>query len=204
MKKAQIRAALLLLGAGAISILTVSPSRAQYFQSSPGHMQRQVVRSSGLDSLIVERATPFDLPTLPDSAKFMYHEPMPDSVMPRSAIVIGKVTMQFEDPDELVQRLEKYARKAGADWIVSFQEPHAVLTKDKMKVYRSSALLLHVLDPQLINQSDISYSYYEQNHLQNYASLNNWFQLYGQHLGLKEDQPEQPKPSEGDRDNPDK
>ena len=185
--------------------LIANSSYAQYFESLPQQAQHQIVRASGRDSMIVERTTPFDLPATPDSIEFMYHEPMPDSIMPRSAIVIGTVTMQFEYPDELVERLEKYARKNGANWIVSFQEPRAVLTKDRMKVYRSKALLLHVLDQQFIQQSDISYSYYEQSNLHSYAAVNQWFDMYGKHFGLKEDrEQDSPKPSEGDLNNPDK
>jgi hypothetical protein len=184
MKRTQDTIALLLAGI-AVMALGTSTCKAQYFESLPEHSERRVVRASGLDSLIVMRTTPFDLPATPDSVKFMYHEPMPDSIMPRSAVVIGMVMMQFEDPDELVERLEKYARKSGADWIVSFQEPHAVLTKNRMKVYRSSAVLIHVLDPQFINQSDISYSYYEQTNLHNYAAVNDWFGMYGKHFGSK-------------------
>ena len=184
MKQAQSAIVFLLAGI-AIMAFGASTCNAQYFQSLPERSERQVVRAHGLDSLIVMRNTPFDLPATPDSVKFMYHEPMPDSIMPRSAIVIGTVTMQFEDPDELVERLEKYARKSGADWIVSFQEPHAVLTKDRMKVYRSTAVLMRVLDPQFINQSDISYSYYEQSNLHNYAAVNQWFDTYGKHYGAR-------------------
>ncbi|GEM_PF-2420628 len=177
---------------------------AQYFQSMPSHSARQVMKASGRDSVIVNRLTPFDLPKTNDTIKFVYHEPMPDSIMPRSAIVIGTIALQFENEEDVVPALEKFARNAGADWIVSFQEPKAALTGDHWKVYRSTALLLHVLDPNFINQSDISYSYYEQSNLNNYAAVNQWYDAYGRRLGFKTDQPADTPMSDQDRENPDR
>ena len=193
----------LLLGAMVIG-LAPTLSHAQYFQSAPGNVERMVLKSSKYDSVIMNRVTPFKLPATNDTIQFMYHEPMPDSIMPRSAIVIGTITLQFEDVEDLTPALEKYARKAGADWIVSFSEPRAVLTKDHWKVYRSTATLLHVLDPQFIQQSDIAYSYYEKNKLQNFAALTQWYDIYGRQMGVKLDQPEPVKPSEQDEENPDR
>ena len=123
-----------------------------------------------------------------DTLGLIYHEPMPDSIMPRSAIVIGTVTIQAEEAADVMKLLEKYARKLGADWIVSFQEPRASLDGDHWKVYRSTALLLHVLDEGFVNQNNIEYSYYGPNHLQNYASVNHWYDQYGKHFGASMDQ----------------
>jgi hypothetical protein len=176
----------LLIIAG-FAILLATNAKAQYFQSLPEHAQHIVVKASGYDSVIVDRSTPFELPKTNDTIPFIYHEPMPDSIMPRSAIVIGTITLQFEYAEDLVPALEKYARKAGADWIVSFQEPRSVLTKDHWKVYRSTALLLHVLDPNFIHQSQVSYSYYEESKLTNYAAVSGWFDTYGKHMGFKGD-----------------
>jgi len=170
-----------------IAILFAQNANAQYFQSLPNNSQHIVVKANGYDSVIVDRLTPFDLPKTSDSVPFVYLEPMPDSIMPRSAIVIGTITLQFEDPQDLVPALEKYARRAGADWIVSFQEPKAVLTQNHWKVYRSTALLLHVLDANFINQTQVSYSYYEHNKLQNFAAVSSWYDNYGKHLGLKDE-----------------
>src|SRR5438552_8909487 len=167
------------------AVFFATESRAQYFEAMPSHAEQQVVKANGRDSVIVERLTPFDLPKMNDTIKLVYHEPMPDSIMPRSAIVIGTIRLQFENADDVVPAMEKYAQKAGADWIVSFQEPRAALTGDKWKVYRSTALLLRVLDPYLIDESHISYSYYEQNKLGNYAAVNQWFDAFGRHLGFK-------------------
>jgi hypothetical protein len=170
-----------------IALLFAPIANAQYFQSLPEDNQRIIVKASGYDSVIVYRSTFFDIPKTNDTLPLVYHEPMPDSIMPRSAIVIGTITLQFEDGEDLVPALEKFARKAGADWIVSFQEPRAVLTKDRWKVYRSTALLLHVLDPNFIDESKISYSYYEQNKISNYVALSDWFNTYGKHMGFNGD-----------------
>ena|ERR1700733_4865335 len=187
MKRYKFVAELIITSALAgFALLFANNAKAQYFLSQPNHTERTVVKASGYDSVIVDRSTPFDLPKTNDTISFTYHEPMPDSIMPRSAIVIGTITLQFEDANDLVAALEKYARKAGADWIVSFQEPRAVLTKDHWKVYRSTALLLHVLDPNFIHLSQVSYSYYEQSKLLNYAAVSGWFNTYGKHLGFNQ------------------
>ncbi len=188
--------ALGLVGAASIT----GSAQAQYFQSN--HATRSIERASGLDSVIVDRYTPFAVPALNDTVKFTYHEPMPDSIMPRSAVVIAKMHFQAEDPDDIMNWLEKYARKNGADWIVSFQEPRAKLTKDRMKVYVSEATLLHVLDAQFINQQDVATLYYENNKLNNYAAVSSYFDTYGRHMGLNDPKPAEPV--DQDQNNPDK
>jgi hypothetical protein len=193
--------------AAIFGLLTLHGSAsAQYFESKPANFQKQVLRASGHDSIIVVRATPFDLPKVNDSVELTYHEPMPDSIMPRSAVVVGTITIQAEEPDGIIQSLEKYARQNGADWIVSFQEPKASLTKDDhWKVYRSTALLLKVLDPQFIEQGDITYNYYEHSKLSNYASLVQYHDTYSKHLGMKTDEPaDDQQQSDGDANNPDR
>ncbi|HZK75808.1 MAG TPA: hypothetical protein VFD13_02770 [Candidatus Kapabacteria bacterium] len=179
-----------------------SVSNAQYFISE--HLDRQVLKAGKYDSVIVLSATPFAVPPINDTTPLVYHEPMPDSIMPRSAIVIGTISVQAENADDVVPMIEKYARKLGADWLVSFQEPRPTITKSGWKVYRSKALLLRVLDDQFVNQANLEYTYDEQVHLQNYAAVNNWYDQYGRHLGAKLDQPEQPGPSEMDELNPDR
>src|SRR5665213_1693211 len=134
----------------------------------------------------------------------VYHEPMPDSIMPRSAIVNGTISVQAENAEDVVPMVEKYARKLGADWLVSVQEPRPVITKSGWKVYRSKALLLRVLDDQFINETHIAYAYDEQYKLQNYASLSDWFDQYGKHYGAELEQPQPPKPTEMDELNPDR
>lgn len=174
LKKTMAAALLMMCAAGA--------ARAQYFQSLPQNAQRQVVKADDRDSVIVQRMTLFDLPKLSDSVEIMYHEPMPDSIMPRSAVVIGTIQLQAEESEQITKDLEKYARKAGADCIVSFTEPKAMLMKDGWKVYRSTATLLHVLDDEFIPQSQLNYSYYENRSFSNYAALNDYYQSFGRGL----------------------
>lgn len=51
-------------------------------------------------------------------------------------------------------------------------------------------MLLHVLDPVLMNQNEIEYSYFETNSLHNYAQVANWFDTFGHHMGSKVDKSE--------------
>jgi hypothetical protein len=165
------------------ALLGSSNAQAQYFQAKPGSEKLAVLKSNSTDSVLLFRQTPFDVPATPDSIALTYHEPMPDSIMPRSAMVIGKVRIQAETPEDVVDYLEKYAKKYGADWIVSFTEPRASLNQKRERVYRSTATLLHVLDATFITQSDLSMSYYGENNLGNYAAVTSWFDNYGKHFG---------------------
>jgi hypothetical protein len=179
MKRHKFRADLLIFSALAGYAIFVSQDvKAQYFRSLPNHGQRVIVKSGEYDSVIVNRMTPFALPSTSDTVRLFYHEPMPDSIMPRSAIVIGFISLQFEFIEDVVPALEKYARQSGADWIVSFREPHALLTKSHWKVYHAAALLLHVLDNNFIKESQITYSYYEDNKLTNYSDLKAWLDVH--------------------------
>jgi hypothetical protein len=168
----------------AVALLSAATgaAQAQYFQSMPGRAERVVIKADGRDSVIVQRSTPFDLPKLADSVEIYYHEPLPDSIMPKSAVVIGTVQLQAEESEQITKDLEKYARKVGADCIVSFTEPKAVLLKDGWKVYRSTATLLHVLDQDFVPQSQLTYAYYEQHPFTNFASLNDYYQSVGKGL----------------------
>lgn len=179
-----------------------SVSNAQYFVSE--HLTTRVLKSGKYDSVIVLSATTFAVPPINDTLPLTYHEPMPDSIMPRSAIVIGTISVQAENADDVTPLVEQYARKLGADWLVSFQEPRPVILKNGWKVYRSKALLLRVLDDQFINEGHIAYLYDEENKLDNYAALNNWFDQYGKRYGAELEQPELPKPAEMDELNPDR
>ena len=181
----KVMAAMIILGA--VTCMNFSAARAQYFQSRESTAKQQVMVADGLDSVLFASLTPFALPATPDSVQFTYHEPMPDSIMPRSAMVVGTVTVQSQDPDVLVTRMEKFARQSGADWIVSFAEPRLFHDKSGNRLYRSSAQLLRVLDPTLIQQTDLQYSYYEISKLRNYASVTKWFDSYGRQMGSKVD-----------------
>ncbi len=171
----------------AIFLLAPMMGHAQYFIAE--HSTRLVLKSGRLDSVILQSSTPFDVPAINDTTQLIYHEPLPDSIMPQSAVVIGTITVQEENGEDVPPMLEKYARKLGADWIVSFQEPKPLLTKDKWKVYRSTALLLRVLDDRFINQDNIEYAYYEPNHLRDFAAVSHWYDMFGKHFGSKMEQP---------------
>jgi hypothetical protein len=171
----------------AIFLLAPMMGHAQYFIAE--HSTRLVLKSGKLDSVILQSSTPFDVPQVSDTAQLIYHEPLPDSIMPQSAVVIGTITVQAENGEDVAPMLEKYARKLGADWIVSFQEPKPLLTADKWKVYRSTALLLRVLDDRFIDQANIEYAYYGPNHLHTFAAVSHWHDIYGKHFGSKLEQP---------------
>lgn len=165
-------------------------ANAQYFSVRTADQQSRILESGGLDSVLFVAATPFALPKTPDSVNLTYHESMPDSIMPRSAIVVGTITIQAEEPDELVAKLEKVSRKMGADWIVSFAEPRVFHDHKGNRLFRSSALLLHVLDPMFTDMNTIEYSYYETNGLHTYAAVSNWFDSFGRHYGARIDKTE--------------
>ncbi len=157
----------------AMLLLTSGVGQAQYFTVE--RPTQLVLEANGRDSVLLQSMTPFAVPEVNDTFPIVYHEPMPDSIMPQSAIVIGWVTIQAEEAEDVAALIEQYARKLGADWIVSFQEPKAALDASHWKVYRSKALLLRVLDDRFIAESAIEYSYYDQNHLQNYNEVMRWF-----------------------------
>jgi hypothetical protein len=165
----------------------VTSANAQYFQLHQENAKSSVIEAKKFDSVLFVAMTPFNLPKTSDSVQLTYHEPMPDSIMPRSAIVVGEVTVQAEDPTVLVQKLEKFARQAGADWIVAFAEPRVFHNKAGDRLFRGSATLLRVLDPTFIQQTDLQYSYFEENKLPNYASVTSWYDSYGRHMGSKMD-----------------
>lgn len=171
----------------AISTLAVTSASAQYFQLKPVDAKSRIVEANNLDSVIFTPMTPFVLPKTNDTIQLTYHEPMPDSIMPRSAIVVGEVTVQDQDPTVLVSKLEEFARKSGADWIVSFAEPRVFHDKAGNRLFRGTAQLLRMLDPTFIQQTDLQYSYYEENNLQNYAAVSNWYDTYGRHMVTKMD-----------------
>lgn len=183
-------------------MLQAGMASAQYYQLKSADGQRQVLKASGRDSVIVERLTPFDLPAISDSVELMYHEPMPDSIMPASAIVLGQIRIQMVDRDDIVPLIEKYARKAGADWIVSFSEPKGYRTLNGDTYWRASATLMKVLDPTFIEQDKLQYCYYEDQHLQNYAALQQYMEKHTQ-MGARVDRPQEPQDGQSDSDNSD-
>jgi hypothetical protein len=171
----------------AISVCLSTSANAQYFQMHEPNVKPRVIEAANSDSVLFTAMTPFALPKTNDTVQLTYHEPMPDSIMPRSAIVIGEVTLQASDPTVLVNKLEKFARQAGADWIVSFAEPRVFHDKAGNRLFRGTAQLLRVLDPTFIQQTDLQYSYFEENKLQNFAAVSGWYDTYGRHMGAKMD-----------------
>ena len=171
--------ALVLVAAFAAQPTTVV--HAQLFRAE--HPAREVIRSGEHDSVILERMTPFTVPPVHDTIALLYHEPLPDSIMPAGALVLGVVTIQMELSEDITPALEKLARKIGADWIVSFTEPRAFLARDRWKLYRSTAMLIRVLDPHLIPQAELATAYYETAHLTTFASVSEWYDQFGRRLG---------------------
>jgi len=161
-----------------------SRTEAQYFRSAS--TSTVILEADDLDSVILTKFTPFSLPENGE-LPLVYHEPLPDSVMPRSAVMIGTLRIQAEESQDVVEYLEDYARDLGADWIVSFAEPRAQRSKAGERIFRATATLLKVMDPSLIKQQDVHFSYYEENKLSNYAAVNTWYDTYGRHLGEKLD-----------------
>jgi hypothetical protein len=169
------------------TLLFANTSNAQYFLNDSANYSQAVIEADGADSVLFLRETQFDLPKVSDTIALTYHEPMPDSIMPRSAIVLGEITVQAGVAEDVSAKIEKYARKYGADWIVSFSEPRVVISKKGERIYRSSATLLHVLDATFINQSQITNLYFEDTKIANFAALEDWYGTYGKHMGAKVD-----------------
>jgi hypothetical protein len=183
-------------------MLQAGMASAQYYQLKSADGQHQVLKASGRDSVIVDRLTPFDLPAVSDSVELMYHEPMPDSIMPASAIVLGQIRIQMVDREDIIPLLEKYARKSGADWIVSFSEPKGYRTRNGDTYWRASATLMKVLDPTFIEQDKLKYCYYEDQHLQNYAALQLYMEKHTQ-MGARVDRPQDATDSQTDSEGTD-
>jgi hypothetical protein len=182
------------------AILHPTASTAQHFISDAQSAKRVVVEADDLDSIIYHQQAFFAVPAIPDTIGLVYHEPMPDSVMPRSAIVLGTVTIQAEEAEEVVEQMEEFARKHGADWVVSFEEPRKRKNKDGDFYYRSSATLMRVLDDAMIPQSQVAYSTFRESGLNSYASVMDWYDTYGRYLGANVKQLDQQVEEESDEE----
>jgi hypothetical protein len=157
-------------------------SLAQYFVS--GETKVEIISAGKNDSVIFAKRTAFQVPEVKEEDfALVYHEPAPDSLMPRSAIVLGDLTIQAETAQDIVDELEEFAEEHGANWIVGFAEPRLIKTKDGKRYYRSSAQLLRVLDDRLIDQKDLVYHTVESEGMPSYAAVIQWFDTYGKHLG---------------------
>lgn len=175
--------ALLLPIFGLIGFVAPEGATAQHFTADASDMKRVVVEADDLDSIIYTRYAHFEVPEISDTIGLVYHEPMPDSVMPRSAIVLGKVMIQAEEAEDVVEMMEEFAREQGADWVVSFEEPRKRKNRDGEFYYRSTATLMRVLDDAMIPQSQIAYSTFNESGHKNYASVLTWYDTYGKHMG---------------------
>ena len=180
---ARVLGALLLPILGIIAFAAPQQAVAQHFTSDPSEVKRIVVEADDLDSVIYHRAAHFAVPAISDTIGLVYHEPLPDSVMPRSAIVLGVVTIQGEDAEDVVEKMEEFARKQGADWVVSFEEPRRRKNREGEFYYRSSATLMRVLDDAMIPQSQVAYNTFSETGHKSYAAVLSWYDTYGRHMG---------------------
>ena len=146
-------------------------ANAQNFRETPDLWKSETIRARGIDTIRIEQHSFFSLPQVNDTMPLVYHEPMPDSVMPKSAIEIGQITIQASSAEDVVSRLEKQARLAGADWIVGFNEPRMKLSKEGNIYYRSQAMLYRVINPELVPEDQVIEISCGENHLQNCAAI---------------------------------
>jgi hypothetical protein len=146
-------------------------ANAQNFRESQDLWKSETIRVRNMDTIRIEKHSFFSLPVVSDTTPLVYHEPMPDSVMPKAAIEIGQITIQAGTAGEVIAMLEKQARSTGADWIVGFNEPRMKISKQGDIFYRSQAMLYKVINPELVSESQIVDISCGENHLQNYASV---------------------------------
>lgn len=160
--------------AGLAVILTIGISQsgsAQNFKENEGLWKTEIIRAWSIDTIKIEKHSFFVLPEVSDTTALVYHEPLPDSVMPKSAIEIGQITIQASSAEDVIAMLEKQTRALGADWIVGFNEPRMKINKDREVYYRSQAMLYKVINPELVPESQMSTIDCGENHLQNYSSV---------------------------------
>lgn len=169
MKLIRILAAIGLTAGAAIGFS--QSAHAQNFRENEELWKTETIRSRNIDTVRIERHSFFALPAVSDTTPLVYHEPLPDSVMPKSAIEIGEITIQAGTAENVLVMLERQARSQGADWIVGFNEPRMKINKQGEIYYRSQAMLYKVINPELIQQTQIAIISCGENHLQNCASV---------------------------------
>ncbi|MEI8134714.1 MAG: hypothetical protein WCH46_06500 [bacterium] len=140
---------------GMIAGFTTNVS-AQNFREESDLWKTETLRATNTDTIKLERHSFFALPKLNDTTSIVYHEPMPDSIMPKSAIEIGEVTVQGATAEDVIAMLEKQARKEGADWIVSFNEPRLKFNARHEGYYKSQAVLYKVINADLVPEANIA------------------------------------------------
>ncbi len=168
MKKMKIIAAGL---AVMMTVISTQKIQAQNFKEQEDSWKIETIRAKNLDTLRIEKHSFFALPIVADTTSLVYHEPMPDSVMPKAAIEIGLITIQATSAEDVIAILEKQARASGADWIIGFNEPRLKLNSQGQGYYRSQAMLYKVINPELVPESQISDITCGENHLQDCASV---------------------------------
>ncbi len=154
-----MRTTLGIIRIAAAVVLLATAAHAQHFVEQPGDWTVKTLRASGLDTTRLEMHASFALDPINDTISLIYHEPYPDSVMPKTAIEVAVITVQADNPEDVVEIVEKQARKIGADWIIGFNEPRLNLVKigsETRGYYRSTATLYRVINPELVPQSTIA------------------------------------------------
>jgi len=154
-----------------LSIIPIKKIGAQTFKEQDDSWKMETLRAKSLDTVRIERHSFFAIPAVSDTTVLVYHEPMPDSVMPKSAIEIGLITIQATSAEDVITILEKQSRANGADWIVGFNEPRLKINKQGQGYYRSQAMLYKVINPELVPESQIPEIICGENHLQDCASV---------------------------------
>ncbi|MDP4221002.1 MAG: hypothetical protein Q8916_05800 [Bacteroidota bacterium] len=152
------------------------PALAQNFSENEDLWKTETIRARSIDTVRLERHSFLALPAVSDTSSLIYHEPLPDSVMPKSAIEIGRITIQASSAEDVLAMLEKQARSLGADWIVGFNEPRMKINKDREVYYRSEAMLYKVINPELVPESQIASISCTDSHLQNYTAVESFVQ----------------------------
>ena len=148
--------------------------KAQNFKENEDLWKTETIRAKSNDTVVIERHSFFELPAVSDTTALIYHEPMPDSVMPKTAIEIGQITIQESSPGEVIAQLEKQARKQGADWIVSFNEPRMKFGKNHEPYYRSQAMLYKVINSELAPENNITEVNCDESHLKTCAAIQDY------------------------------
>lgn len=161
-----------------IALLVAGSVAAQNFVDPESTWRTDIVKASAKDTIRIERHTLLTLSEVEDTIGLVYHEPLPDNLMPKTAIEIGSITIQAESAEEVIEALEENARELGADWIVGFNEPRLAHIKGYGYFYRSSAKLYKVIDDELMPMQDIADISPLNERIKDVASLMTWIGNY--------------------------
>jgi hypothetical protein len=159
-------------------LLGTSVASAQNFVDPEDTWRTDLIEASGKDTIRIERHSMVALREVDDTISLVYHEPLPDNLMPKAAIEVAKITIQAESADEVVEVLEEQARELGADWIVGFNEPRLTYKKGYGYFYRSSAKLYKVIDDELLPVQEIANISPLHERIKDLASMMTWLGNY--------------------------